>query len=290
MWSCRVSIPPLWCAPSASTALVLVPTMIGMLDAYVRQNRADLGSVRELKYGASAISVALLRRALEMFPNARLCQAYGQTELSPVATVLPHECHRTSGPEARLLRSAGRAIPGVEVRVVDPDLNAVPAGTVGEIAVRGPNVMLGYWKNPDLTAKTIVDGWLRTGDAGYMDAEGFLFIVDRVKDMIVSGGENVYSAEVENALAQHPAVLECAVIGVPDATWGERVHAFVRFRDGAAASERELIDHCEALIASYKRPRSFTVRTEPLPLSGAGKILKTELRKPFWTDHGRNIG
>jgi long-chain acyl-CoA synthetase len=272
------------------TALVLVPTMIGMLDAYVREKGADLGSVSELKYGASPISVALLHRALEMFPNARLCQAYGQTELSPVATILPHEWHKTNGPEARLLRSAGRAIPGVEVRIVDPDMNTVPAGSVGEIAVRGPNVMLGYWKNPDLTAKTIVDGWLRTGDAGYMDAEGFLFIVDRVKDMIVSGGENVYSAEVENALAQHPAVLECAVIGVPDSKWGERVHAFIRFREGAAASEDELIVHCESVIASYKRPRSFTIRTDPLPLSGAGKILKTELRKPFWADHGRNIG
>ena len=150
--------------------------------------------------------------------------------------------------------------------------------------------MLGYWNQPELTQKTIVDGWLRTGDAGYMDDEGFVYLVDRVKDMIVSGGENVFSAEVENALAAHEAVAECAVIGVPDEKWGERVHAIVRLKAGSAASADELIAHCKVLIAGYKCPRTAEIRTEPLPLSGAGKILKVELRKPYWEGQTRQIG
>ncbi len=270
-------------------AAVFVPTMLNMLDQYLRENPADLGGVERVTYGASAISDAVLRRSIANFPNAKFAQAYGQTELSPVATVLEPRFHVTDGEGARLLRSAGRAVPNVEIRILDADLNEVPAGEVGEVAVRGPNVMLGYWKKPELTAATIVGGWLRTGDAGYLDERGFLFLVDRVKDMIVSGGENVYSAEVENALSRHPAVLECAVIGVPDETWGERVHAIVRLRDGMEACEADLSAHCRDLIADYKRPRSYAFRTEALPLSGAGKILKTELRRPYWDGHDRNV-
>jgi long-chain acyl-CoA synthetase len=269
--------------------LVLVPTMIGMLDQYLREHPEPLDEVRRLTYGASPISQTLMMRALDIFPNARICQAYGQTELSPVATLLSHENHLVSGLNAGKLRSAGRAIPGVELRIVDPDFTVLPSGGIGEVWVRGPNVMQGYWRKPELTAETIVDGWVRTGDAGYLDAEGFLFLVDRVKDMVVSGGENVYSAEVENALAQHASVLECAVIGVPDVRWGERVHAVVRFRPGCSTTEEELIAHCIKLIAPYKRPRSFEFRAEPLPLSGAGKILKTELRKVHWGGSGRAV-
>jgi long-chain acyl-CoA synthetase len=269
--------------------LVLVPTMIGMLDQYLREHPQPLDRVRRLTYGASPISETLMKRALEIFPNARIVQAYGQTELSPVATFLTHEYHVTTAGSVPRLRSAGRAIPGVELRVVDADLKTLPTGGVGEVLVRGPNVMQGYWRKPDLTAATIVEGWVRTGDAGYLDAEGFLFLVDRVKDMIVSGGENVYSAEVENALARHPAVLECAVIGVPDERWGERVHAVIRFRPGSSATEEELTAHCTALIAGYKRPRSFAFQAEPLPLSGAGKILKSELRKRYWGETGRAV-
>jgi len=268
--------------------LILVPTMIGMLDQYLREHPEPLDQVRRLTYGASPISETLMLRTLEMFPNARISQAYGQTELSPVATLLTHEYHVASGPISKL-RSAGRAIPGVELRIADPELRTLAAGEVGEILVRGPNVMQSYWRKPELTAATIVDGWVRTGDAGYIDTEGFLFLVDRVKDMIVSGGENVYSAEVENALAQHPSVLECAVIGVPDARWGERVHAVLCFRPGLSATQEELTAHCTKLIAGYKRPRSFDFRTEPLPLSGAGKILKSELRKAFWGGAGRAV-
>jgi long-chain acyl-CoA synthetase len=149
--------------------------------------------------------------------------------------------------------------------------------------------MLGYWKQPELTRQTIVDGWLRTGDAGYMDEDGFVYLVDRVKDMIISGGENVFSAEVENALAGHPAIAECAVIGVPDQRWGERVHAIVRLREGTSVTEDDVIAHCKTLIAGYKCPRSVEFRQEPLPLSAAGKILKSELRKSYWQDGARHI-
>ena len=151
-------------------------------------------------------------------------------------------------------------------------------------------LMLGYWQQPGLTADTIVDGWLRTGDAGYLDGEGYLYLVDRVKDMIVSGGENVYSSEVENALLSHDDVLQCAVIGVPDERWGERVHAVLYVRPGSPVSEADLAAHCQPLIANYKRPKSFDLREEALPLSGVGKILKTELRKAFWDGADRKIG
>lgn len=270
-------------------ALVLVPTMLNMMDLHLREHPADLGGVESVVYGASAISEAALKRAMANFPKARFAQAYGQTELSPVATVLASEFHSETGAAEGLLRSAGRAIPNVEVDIWDAELKPVQLGTVGEVVVRSPGAMVGYWKKPELTAETIVNGWLRTGDAGYLDDRGFLFLVDRVKDMIVSGGENVYSAEVENALYQHPAVAECAVIGVPDDKWGERVHAVIRLRAGMSAGEAELTQHCQPLIATYKRPRSFEFRTEPLPLSGAGKILKTELRKRYWGE-GRQVG
>ncbi len=142
--------------------------------------------------------------------------------------------------------------------------------------------MQGYWNKPELTANTLKDGWIHTGDGGYLDEDGFVYIVDRVKDMIISGGENVYSAEVENAVYQHPAVVECAVIGVPDEKWGERVHAIVRCHEGQSVKDHEIIAFCHELIANYKCPRSVEFRTEPMPLSGAGKILKTDLRKPYW--------
>jgi long-chain acyl-CoA synthetase len=165
----------------------------------------------------------------------------------------------------------------------------LPRGQVGEICGRGDNVMLGYWRQPELTAAALRGGWLHTGDGGYMDEEGFVYVVDRMKDMIISGGENVYSAEVEQALYQHPAVAECAVIGVPDAKWGEAVHAIVRLKPGADADEATLIAHCHTRIAGYKAPRSVALRGEPLPLSGAGKILKTELRKPYWEGQERRV-
>jgi long-chain acyl-CoA synthetase len=271
------------------TDVAFVPTMLSMLYEYALANPVDFSSVRKVAYGASPISEALLRRAMGMFPNADFRQAYGQTELSPVATILTGEFHRPRPDGKSFLRSAGRAAVGVDVKIVDEALVERPLGHVGEIVVRGPGAMLGYWNMPELTAETLVSGWLRTGDAGYMDEDGFVYLVDRMKDMIVSGGENVFSAEVENAIAAHPSVVECAVIGVPDARWGERVHAIVRLRGAAAVSEDDIIAHCRTLIASYKCPRSVAFQTEPLPLSGAGKILKTELRKAFWPEDGRSV-
>jgi long-chain acyl-CoA synthetase len=271
------------------THLLLVPTMIQMLVDHpsMRQPR-DLSALQTIFYGASPISESVLDRAMQALPGVSFIQAYGMTELSPLATIVPPLYHTPEGRKLGKLRSGGRASFCTEVRVVDPEDREVPRGTVGEIVVRGPNVMQGYWNKPEQTAQALRNGWMHTGDGGYMDEDGFIFVVDRLKDMIISGGENVYSAEVENALAQHPAVAACAVIGIPSAEWGETVHAVVVHKPGASVSAEELIAHCKALIAGYKCPRSVVFR-EALPLSGAGKILKTELRKPYWDNQARNV-
>ena len=266
------------------TDLLLVPTMIQMLVDHPSVGEHDLSSVEHLIYGASPIAETLLDRVAKAMPGASLVQAYGMTELSPVATVLDGESH--SDPSLR--RSAGRAAPHTYVRIVDAEDNEVPAGTVGEVVVRGGNVMLGYWNRPDETAKALRGGWMHTGDAAYMDECGYVFIVDRLKDMIVTGGENVYSAEVENALAKHPAVASCAVIGIPDPAWGERVHAVVVLQPGSAISPDDLREHCRTLIAAYKAPRSVEF-VDQLPISGAGKILKRELRAQHWHETERAV-
>ena len=271
------------------TDILLIPTMFAMLGEYVATRTLDFSTVRLVSYGGSAISETLLQQAMELFPNAQFRQAYGQTELSPTATILTPEFHYRSAGGKSYLRSAGRAMIGIDIKIVDEDLNEISTEQVGEILVRSPGAMLGYWKQPELTRQTIVDGWVRTGDAGYLDDEGFLYVVDRVKDMVVSGGENVFSAEVENALSAHPAVAECAVIGVPDDKWGERVHAIIRLKPDAAATAEDLVAHCRTLIAGYKCPRSVELRVEPLPLSAAGKILKTDLRKPYWAEGARGV-
>ncbi len=264
------------------TLLLIVPTMINMMVHHTDVAKYDLSSVERLLFGASPMPEAVLRRATEVMPDTKFVQAYGQSEASPVMTLLDHRYSCFEGPNAGRAKSAGRAVLDCEIRILDVDDNEVPRGTVGEVCGRGAMVMLGYWKQPELTAHTLRNGWLHTGDGGYMDEDGFVFIVDRVKDMIISGGENIYSAETEEALYSHKAVAECAVIGVPDDVWGERVHAIVRLRPGMSVTTEELIAHCHTLIANYKCPRSVDLREEPLPLSGAGKILKTELRKPFW--------
>jgi long-chain acyl-CoA synthetase len=174
------------------------------------------------------------------------------------------------------------------VRIVDEDGNELPRGTNGEIAVRGAQVMIGYWRKPEATAAVLRKGWLHTGDAAYMDEDGFVYIVDRVKDMIISGGENIYSREVENAVHAHPAVRDCAVIGIPNDEWGESVHAVVVLKDGQTASAKDIIDHCRTLIAGYKVPRSVDF-LDALPLSGAGKIMKNVLRAPFWKGKTRAV-
>jgi long-chain acyl-CoA synthetase len=209
------------------------------------------------------------------------------TEAAPLVTSLDPRYSTLDGPCAGRNKSCGQAALMVEVRIADTDDHEVPRGTVGEVQVRGPNIMLGYWRKPDLSAEALHGGWYHTGDAGYMDEEGFVYIVDRLKDMIITGGENVYSAEVENAILLHDAVAEVAVIGIPDDTWGEAVHAIVVARAGRAVTPDEIIAHCRDLIAGYKCPHSVVVRSEPMPLSGAGKILKSMLRAPYWEGRAR---
>ncbi len=271
------------------TVLLIVPTMVNMLVHHPEVAHHDLSSIERLLFGASPMPEAVLRRATEVMPRTKFVQAYGQSEASPLLTLLEARYNVFEGPDSGRVKSAGRSGLGIEVRIHDPDDNEVPRGTVGEICARGQVVMLGYWKQPELTAHTLRNGWLHTGDGGYMDDNGFVFLVDRVKDMIVSGGENVYSAETEDALYSHPAVAECAVIGVPDETWGERVHAIVRLKPGLMATAEDLIHHTHAKIANYKCPRTVDFRDDPLPLSGAGKILKTELRAPFWVGKEKQI-
>jgi long-chain acyl-CoA synthetase len=272
-----------------ATDVLLVPTMIQMFVDHPTIGDYDLSSLKRIAYGASVISDAVLMRAMKALPHVEFTQAYGMTELSPIATLLHWKEHIGDGRAKGRHRGAGRAAFGCEVKIVDADDKVLPSGTVGEIAVRGDNVMMGYWERPEETAKAVIDGWMHTGDGGYMDEDGFVYVVDRVKDMIISGGENVYSAEVENALAQHPSVAQCAVIGIPSERWGEQVHAIVVARPGATATPDELMDFCKTLIAGYKCPRSVEVAQIPLPLSGAGKILKRELRKPYWENRQRMV-
>ena len=263
---------------------LLVPSMIQMLLDTGAAADGALDSLRNLVYGASPISDTLIERLLKELPSVRLTQAYGMTELAPVAAVLDSAAHV----DARLRRSAGRAATHTMVRIVNEHGEEAARGALGEIAVRGSNVMLGYWNKPDQTAEALRGGWMHTGDAGWMDEHGYIFIVDRIKDMIVSGSENVYSAEVENILAAHPAIASCAVIGVPDPEWGERVHAVVVVAAGHEVTAEELKAHCKSHIAGYKSPRSVEF-VAGLPTSAAGKVLKTELRSKYWRDRDRSV-
>jgi acyl-CoA synthetase (AMP-forming)/AMP-acid ligase II len=274
-------------AAEGGTETFLVPTMLKRLVEHPRLADFDTRSLQLVLYGAAPIDDALLAHARQALPAAGFCQLYGMTELSPVVTALPAWCHAPGQPPERL-RSVGRAVPIAEVRIVDADDQPVAPGTVGEIVVRGPLVMQGYWGQPEQSAQALRGGWMHTGDGGRMDGDGFFYVVDRIKDMIVTGGENVYSAEVENAITQLPQVSMVAVIGVPDDRWGERVHAVLVLRPGAALSADQLQAHCRTLIAGYKCPRSVEFR-EALPLSAAGKVLKVDLRAPFWAGKTRNV-
>lgn len=275
------------------TLALLVPTMINMVVNHPQVHEHDLSSLRLMLYGASPMPGEVLTRGMEILA-CDWAQAYGMTEASPLATLLSPEDHRRGArgeaPYAERLRSAGRPVVGVEIGTHREDGTIADTGEPGEIWIRGANIMHGYWNRPQETAAALDDdGWYHSGDAGFLDGDGYLFVVDRIKDMIISGGENVYSVEVENAIYSHPAVLECAVFGVPDERWGERVHAAVVFRPGADATAEEIIDHCRSLIAGYKLPRSVDVHDEPLPKSGAGKLLKRDLRAPFWEGAARQV-
>ena len=271
------------------TNLCLVPTMIQMmLDHPSMGPHRDLSSLRTVFYGASALPDALLLRAQKAIPQAEVFQGFGMTELSPVGTILPSTYLAEENRHLGKLGCSGRATFCTEAKIVDGEGNEVPRGTVGEIIVRGPNVMMGYWNQPELTAAALRDGWMHTGDGGRMDEDGFVTVVDRIKDMIKTGGENVFSAEVENALAKHPAVVMSAVIAIPDPQWGEAVHAVVVLAPGQQVTAEEIIAHCKTLIAGYKSPRSVEF-LDALPMTGAGKILKTKLREPFWKGRERGV-
>ena len=269
--------------------VVLVPSMLQMMLDHPSFPDTDLRRLERIIHGASPISPGLLERAMKALPNCGFQSAYGMTEAA--ATVCsngPYRWREDAALQAHEL-AAGRACYGNEVRIVDAEGRELPRNEVGEVAVRGSNVMAGYWNKPDETRAAVRNGWLHTGDGGFMDEAGYVHIVDRVKDMIISGGENVYSAEVEGVLSRHPAVAACAVIGIPSATWGEAVHAIVVLRPGAAALEEEALRaHCRLSLAGYKCPKTIELR-DALPLSSAGKVLKTVLREPFWGSAARQV-
>jgi fatty-acyl-CoA synthase len=268
---------------------LLVPAMIQATLVFV----PDVASrkyehLRQIIYGASPIAEQTLRRAAEVF-KCGFAQAYGMTETTAALTALlpqHHEAALRDRPE--LVLSAGRALVGVDLRIVDEDDAPVPRGTLGEIVARGPNLMRGYWNLPDESAEAVRGGWMHTGDAGYLDADGFLFVQDRVKDMIVSGGENVYPRTIEEVLFKHPAVADVAVIGVPDKQWGETVKAVVVLKQGQQATAEELMDFCRDKLGGFQRPRSVDF-IEALPRNASGKVLKKELRAPFWFGEKRRV-
>jgi acyl-CoA synthetase (AMP-forming)/AMP-acid ligase II len=266
------------------TRTVLVPTMINLLTQFEHLANYDLSSLAELGYGGSPIAPELIRRTRQVLPHVKLVQVYGLSEAGFVTGLQDHE-HTAS----RLL-SCGRSCPGVDVRVVDTSGKDVPIGQPGELVVRGTNVMRGYWHNPDETQRAFRQGTFRTGDIGRQDADGFVYILDRLKDMIVTGGENVYSGEVEAVIYQHPAVSETAVFGIPDPQWGELVMACVVLKPGIAISAEELIAHCRRFLAGYRIPRRIEFLPHELPKSGSGKILKRVLRQRFWVHEERAVG
>ena len=281
-------------APGATLGLIarekvnhafLAPAMILMLMQAPEMAAADLSSMKTLAYGASPIAEDLLVKAKARFQCA-FAQFYGMTETTGAGTLLADEAHE---PGLGKLRSCGKAWPGVEVRIVDPLDREVGVGEIGEILIRAPIVMKGYWEKPQDTDRAIRDGWMHTGDAAYRDADGFVFIYDRIKDMIVTGGENVYPAEVENAIFGHPAVADVAVIGVPDSAWGEVVKAVVVLKAGAEADESAIIAWTRERIAGFKAPRSVAF-VAAIPRNATGKILRRELRRPYWEGRERQVG
>ena len=271
------------------TEMFLVPAVLMFLLATPSLTTTDLSSLRLIFYGASPISEDVLVKCMAAF-GCGFCQVYGMTETTGAITALPFEDHDPDGPRRGLLRSAGKPHETVELRIVEPDSGKdADVGEVGEIWTRSPYNMDGYWgKEQETTATIDADGWLRTGDAGYFDADGYLYLHDRIKDMVVSGGENIYPAEVENVLLSHPTIVDAAVIGVPDERWGETVKAIVVLAPGAELDEPDVIAHCRGQLAHYKCPTSVDT-ADALPRNPSGKILKRELRAPYWAGQERSI-
>jgi long-chain acyl-CoA synthetase len=262
---------------------ILVPTMINLLTQFEENKKYDLSSLEVLGYGGSPIAPELIRRIRERLPNVQLVQIYGLSETGFLTGLKDHE-HT----DERLM-SCGRPCPGIEVQVTDEGGKQAAAGQPGELVARGANLMRGYWNNPEDTAAVFRNGFFRTGDIGRQDADGYFYILDRSKDMIVTGGENVYCGEVEIVILSHPAVREAAVFGIPDPQWGELVAACVVPKPGMTLTADDVIEHCRASLAKYKVPRHVELSETDLPKSGSGKILKRLLRERFWAQAGRGV-
>ncbi|HWM01574.1 MAG TPA: fatty acid--CoA ligase [Actinophytocola sp.] len=266
------------------TTACLVPAMMRLLLVEPGVTSEHFTTLRKIIYGGAPISAALLERCVEGF-GCEFAQIYGLTETGNTAMCLPPADHK---PDSGKMQAAGRPYPGFEVKVADSEGNPLPAGEIGEVWLRTPAAMLEYWNLPDATAKTLVDGWVVTGDAGALDEDGYLFIRDRIKDMIIVAGENVYPAEIENVIGRHPKVAESAVVGVPDERWGEVVHAFVVPVEGESLSERELALFLKGKLATFKQPLEYEL-IEKVPRNPSGKILRRELRERFWQGHERRV-
>lgn len=269
-----------------ATQTVLAPTLINLMTRMPELEEADISSLRLVTYGGSPIAPDVLRAALPAF-GCSFMQIFGMTETTGISFLRPDDHEPDQHPER--LGSAGKDALTVEVRIVDEEDRELPQGEVGEIITRSPNVMLGYWNDEETTAQVLRGGWMHTGDVGLRTADGYLVITDRVKDMIVSGGENVYPREIEDVLYAHPAVVEVAVIGIPDDRWGEAVHATLVLEAGSTVTEDDIRSYCRERLAGYKVPKSVSF-LEEMPKSAVGKILKRELRAPYWSDQDRQVG
>jgi acyl-CoA synthetase (AMP-forming)/AMP-acid ligase II len=269
------------------THINAVPTLYGWILQSVDVDAYDLSSLRLATYGGSPFPPELLRQCIQKFGNI-FAQGYGMTEALG-GTFLMSADHVLNGERSRLLSSAGKEALCAEVRVVGGNGVPLKAGEIGEIAIRGKHVMMGYWRNPELTAQTLRGGWYHTGDMGYMDEDGYVFLVDRKADMIVTGGENVYPKETEDILYEHPAVAMAAVVSARDENWGERVQAVIVLKDGQSATEEELIAHCKERLAGYKCPKAVAF-WDALPTTPLGKVLRKDIKKRFWEGEGRLIG
>ena len=270
---------------SGITKLFMVPAAMQFVVRQPRAREVDFSRLKYMLYGASPIPAALLKECIEVF-GCGFVQMYGMTETTGTIVALPPEDH-VEGLDR--MRSAGKALPGVELAILDADGKRLPPGEVGEIATRSGSNMAGYWNLPEATARTLdSDGWLRTGDAGYMDQDGYLYIHDRIKDMIISGGENIYPAEVESAICDHPDVAEVAVVGVPDDKWGEAVKAIVVMKPGKKATSSDIIGFTRERIAGFKTPKTVDF-IEALPRNASGKILRRHLRDPYWAGKDRQV-
>jgi acyl-CoA synthetase (AMP-forming)/AMP-acid ligase II len=268
------------------TISAFAPAMIQMLLDHPTAATADFSSLRLVMYAGSPISLGLITRAIAAIPS-EFMQFYGATETSGAVTLLRPNEHDLESEEK--LKSCGRPLPLIDTRIVDEAGNDVPDGEPGELLIRSPALASGYWKKPEATAAAFAKGWYHSGDIAIRDAEGLLYIHDRLKDMIVSGGENIYSTEIESVLSTHPAVAAVAVIGIPDDRWGEAVKACVVLKAGTKVDDTELLGYCRERLAGYKVPKSIDFH-ESFPMTGSGKVAKKDLRAPYWQGRGRSVG